>query len=307
MGVSSAMNDVTGQLVKTQSTNKHPEPTRLLIVDEDPLVGSGLRHGLELMGYAVQMARSGRQAVALLERQPYDAMVLDWPLQGISGLEVMYWARRRHHGLIVLILTGSATLDSALEAVRLGANDCLTKPTSARQIDDALTNALQGQVAPAKEEAGPRRTSESEEGLQGDRRSAVAPPTTAAPVRDVLHVAPLRLTPQFRQVVVEGDPDRTHNLTRGEARVLAALMEHAGEVLSCRYLALAALGRQVSKQRAQNKIRAHIFRLRNKIEAIPTQPRVILTVWGEGYTFAPVMEHTPPAMSDTPASQGEGP
>ncbi len=301
------MNDVTEQLVKTQDTTQDSEPTRLLIVDEDPLVGSGLRHGLELMGYAVQMARSGRQAVALLERQPYDAMVLDWPLQGISGLEVMYWARQRYPGLIVLILTGSATRDSALEAVRLGANDCLTKPASARQIGDALTNAPQAQAAPAKEEIGPGRRGESAEGLRGDRRSAVAPPTTAAPVRDVFNVAPLHLTPQFRQVVVEGDPDRTQHLTRGEARVLAALMEHAGEVLSCRYLALAALGRQVGRQRAQNVIRAHIFRLRNKIEAIPTQPRVILTMRGEGYAFAPVVEHTPPAMSDTLVSQGEGP
>ena len=301
------MGDVTGQPVKTQDTTQDPEPTRLLIVDEDPLVGSGLRHGLEVVGYAVEMAISGRQAVALLERQPYDAMVLDWPLQGISGLEVMYWARQRHPGLIVLILTGSATLDSALEAVRLGANDYLTKPTSAQQIDDALTNALQAQVARAKEEAGPRRTGESTEGLPGDRRSALAPPATAAPVRDVFHVPPLRLTPQFRQVVVEGDPDRTHNLTRGEARVLAALMEHAGEVLSCRYLAMAALGRQVGKQRAQNVIHAHIFRLRKKIEPIPAQPCVILTMRGEGYTFAPVVENTPPAMSDTPASLGEGP
>jgi DNA-binding response OmpR family regulator len=296
------MNDVTGQPVKTQDTIQDPEPTRLLIVDEDPLVGSGLRHKLELMGYAVEMARSGRQAVALLEREPYDAMVLDWPLQGISGLEVMYWARQWHPGLIILLLTGSAALDSALEAVRLGANDYLTKPTSAQQINDALTNVLQAQVARATEEAGPRRTGESAEGLRGDRRSAVAPPTTAAPVRDVFHVPPLRLTPQFRQVVVEGDPDRTHNLTRGEARVLAALMEHAGEVLSCRYLALAALGRQVSRQRAQSAIRAHIFRLRNKIEPIPAQPCVILTMRGEGYTLAPVVEHTPPAMSDTPAS-----
>lgn len=301
------MNDVTGQPVKTQDTTQDPEPTCLLIVDDDPLVGSGLGHRLGLMGYAVEMARSGRQAVALLERQPYDAMVLDWPLQGISGLEVMYWARQRHPGLIILILTGSATLDSALEAVRLGANDYLTKPTSAQQIGDALTNALQAQVAPAKEEAGPGRKGESAKGLRGDRKPPVAPPTTAVPVRDVYHVSPLRLNPQLRQVVVEGDPDRTHNLTRGEAIVLAALMEHAGEVLSCRYLALAALGRQVGKQRAQRKIRDHIFRLRNKIEPIPAQPRVILTVWGEGYTFAPVVEHTPPAMSDTSASQGEGP
>ncbi len=80
--------------------------------------------------------------------------------------------------------------------------------------------------------------------------------------------------------------------------MLAALMEHAGEVLSCRYLSLAGLGRQVGRQRAQNVIRAHIFGLRNKIEAIPTQPRVILTMRGQGCLFAPVVEHTPPAMSD---------
>ena len=110
-------------------------------------------------------------------------------------------------------------------------------------MGDALTNALQGQVARAREEAGPRRAGKSAEGLRGDRRSAVAPSTTAAPVRDIFHIAPLRLTPQIRQVVVEGDPDRTHNLTRGEPRVLAALMEHAAEFLSCRYVALAALGR----------------------------------------------------------------
>jgi len=301
------MNDMTGQPVKTQDIAQNPEPTRLLVVDEDPLVGSGLGHGLGLMGYAVEIARSGRQAVALLERQPYDAMVLDWPLQGISGLEVMYWARQRYPELIVVILTDSATLDSALEAVRLGANDYLIKPTSAQQMGDAIADAFQAQMARAKERAGPRRTGESAQELRGDRKPPVAPPSAATPVKDIFHVPPLRLNPQLRQVVVESDPDRTHSLTRCEARVLAALMEHAGEVLSCRYLALAALGRQVGKQRAQNTIRAHIHRLRNKIEPIPAQPRVILTMRGEGYLFAHVVGHTPPAMSDTPASQGEGP
>ncbi|MBU0703722.1 MAG: response regulator, partial [Chloroflexi bacterium] len=122
------------------ATSVTPE-TRVLVVDDETHVRSALARSLALLGYRADEAASGHHALAMLERTPYDAMVLDIRMPGMDGVEIM---RRVHHvypDLHIIVLTGHATLESAIVAVKSNAADYLLKPASVYDIAAAIANA----------------------------------------------------------------------------------------------------------------------------------------------------------------------
>ena len=116
---------------------------RLLIVDDEPNIRSSLARALSLLGYFVEEAGSGQEALALLEHTTPDLMVLDMHMPGLDGVEVMHRARQMHPELSIIILTGYATLENAIAAVKLTAADYLRKPASTREIANAVTRTLE--------------------------------------------------------------------------------------------------------------------------------------------------------------------
>lgn len=112
----------------------------VLVVEDEADVRELLVEYFRARGYDVSGAADGRAAIAALERAP-DAFALvltDLQLPGADGLAVLEAARRLSPGTYVIIVTGFASLDSAIQAVRLGAYDYLTKPFSLGQIDVVL-------------------------------------------------------------------------------------------------------------------------------------------------------------------------
>jgi len=99
----------------------------ILIVDDEELIRENLRLDLLDMGYTVDVAASGEEAVALLAKE-YDLIVTDLIMEGLDGLEVLRCAKSRRSDQAVFILTGYGELESAIEALRLGADDYLLKP-----------------------------------------------------------------------------------------------------------------------------------------------------------------------------------
>lgn len=99
----------------------------LLIVDDEPLIRETLRLNLEDQGYRTDTAASGEQAVAMLDNG-YDLIITDLIMEGLDGLEVLRQARQRRPDQSVFILTGYGELESAINALRLGAQDYLLKP-----------------------------------------------------------------------------------------------------------------------------------------------------------------------------------
>jgi DNA-binding NtrC family response regulator len=111
-----------------------------LIVDDEPHVRELLADYLRGRGLTVATAHDGRAAVAALERSAgrYGLVVTDINMPGADGFEVLRAARAVNASAYVVIVTGYASLDSAIQAVRLGAHDYLTKPFSLGQIDVIL-------------------------------------------------------------------------------------------------------------------------------------------------------------------------
>lgn len=113
----------------------------LLVVDDDPDIRELLVEHLRSRGLRVATAADGRAAVSAIERSPgqFNLILTDLQLPGADGLAVLRAAKRVHPTCNVVIITGYASLDSAIEAVRSGAYDYLTKPFSLGQLDVILT------------------------------------------------------------------------------------------------------------------------------------------------------------------------
>jgi DNA-binding NtrC family response regulator len=114
-----------------------PRALTVLVVDDEPDVRDLLVEYFRERGCEVTAAAEGREAIGLIQRTPgrYTLVVTDLQLPGLDGLAVLRAARDANPSVYVVIITGYASLDSAIEAVRLGAYDYLTKPFSLGQID----------------------------------------------------------------------------------------------------------------------------------------------------------------------------
>lgn len=111
---------------------------RVLVVEDETDVRELLVEYFRGKGYVVAGAADGRSAITALERDTFELVLTDLQLPGADGLAVLAAARRLHPDIHVVIVTGFASLDSAIQAVRLGAYDYLTKPFSLGQIDVVL-------------------------------------------------------------------------------------------------------------------------------------------------------------------------
>ncbi len=110
------------------------------MVEDEHDVRELLAEYFQARGYEVTGAGDGRAGISALERSPdaFDLVITDLQLPGADGLAVLEAARRVNPSIYVVIVTGFASLDSAIQAVRLGAYDYLTKPFSLGQIDVVL-------------------------------------------------------------------------------------------------------------------------------------------------------------------------
>ncbi|MEW6321162.1 MAG: response regulator [Acidobacteriota bacterium] len=126
-----------------ESVDSRP-PFEILIVDDEPDVRDLLAEFFRERKFEVTLAGDGRAAVTAIERNPtrFGLILTDLNLPGADGLEVLRTSKALHPNGYVVIITGFASLDSAIQAVRLGAYDYLTKPFSLGQIEVLLGRIL---------------------------------------------------------------------------------------------------------------------------------------------------------------------
>ena len=274
-------------MADTTTASPIPE-ARVLVVDDEANVRSALVRSLTLLGYRASEASSGDQALEILQGSPYEAMVLDLRMPGMDGIEVMQRARQLWPDLAVIILTGHATLETAISAVKSHAADYLLKPASVHDVASAVANALGQSAVKLRRQ---RLLQVVEAALDEVRTMDASGDGSPASVSQrALSSGCITLDRDKRLAVVRGDQDRasvTAELTVCETKLLAYLMLHPDRVLSCRDLARDALGYGIGEREAQNIVRPHICRLRHKIEPAPAHPRLIRTSPGKGYIFVP--------------------
>ncbi len=221
---------------------------KILVVEDDKTVGQYVKRGLEEARYQVDLVDDGVAGLRAAASGRYDLAVLDLRLPGMGGQEVLRTLRDRGVTLPVLVLTAQDSVDFKVQALRMGADDYVTKPFALEELL-ARIEAL------------------------GRRPKAIAPP--------VLTVADLVLDTGSREVQRAGKPIE---LTPKEYSVLEYLMRHHGHVMSRTLITEYAWDYHFDP--GTNIVDVVINRLRKKVDG-PRQVKLIHTVRGVGYVLKP--------------------
>jgi len=110
------------------------EGKSLLVVDDEPIIRNSLARDLTIAGLTVTTAADGEEAVALMSSNAFDIVITDLVMPGLNGLQVLEAAKQGSLRTIVVILTGNGVIESAIDALRLGADDFLQKPCDTDEL-----------------------------------------------------------------------------------------------------------------------------------------------------------------------------
>ena len=123
---------------------------RLLIADDEYYICEGLREAMTKDGYRVDVAYDGNQAKALMEADEYDAAIFDLKMPGRDGLSLLKWVRGANREIGVIVITAYGEVETAVEAMRRGAYDYLTKPVDLKRLRLSLERLLDHQALVAE-------------------------------------------------------------------------------------------------------------------------------------------------------------
>ena len=116
--------------------------SRILVIDDEAAIRDSLRMTLEYEGYEFIGAATGQEGLALAERESPDLVLLDVKMPGMDGLEVLDRVRSMNDGIPIVVISGHATISTAVEATKKGAFDFIEKPFASDRVLVSLRNAL---------------------------------------------------------------------------------------------------------------------------------------------------------------------
>jgi DNA-binding response OmpR family regulator len=224
--------------------------TTVLVVDDEPLVRDVVARYLRREGFRTLIAGDGDTAMQLVEAENPDLVVLDVMMPGVDGLTLCRWIRERSDTPVIL-LTALGEEADRIVGLELGADDYVTKPFSPRELAVRAKTVL-------------RRT------------GAVPKAGLKIEFGDVV------VDVDKREVTKAGDDVR---LTVREFDLLVFLATNPRQVFSRSHLLARVWGDEFSLDAAT--VTVHVRRLREKVEADPSAPAHLETVWGVGYRFTP--------------------
>ncbi|WP_407320077.1 response regulator transcription factor [Isoptericola halotolerans] len=234
---------------------------RVLVVDDDTTVADVVVAYLQRAGMTAEHAADGSTALAAASSRPPDAVVLDLMLPGLDGLEVCRHLRADRPGLPVVMLTARGEEDDRIAGLETGADDYVTKPFSPRELTLRVQSVL-------------RRAGAVAAGL-----SPTGPGTTPAPSSGLLRDGDLTLDGAAHRVLRDG---AELALTAREFDLLAWFLARPGQVHDRESLLREVWGWEYGDR---STVTVHVRRLREKVEADPSRPVRLVTVFGVGYRW----------------------
>lgn len=248
-----------------------PEP-RVLVVEDDTTTRLLIEARLRAIGFAVTGVDNGKAALCLLQRERFVLLVTDLVLDEFDGIALLQSARALDPELSVVVLTARATLESAVKAVNNGAAAYIFKPAASGELEQHAMAALARRGAPQHHDQ-----------ILRPRQIADVPTPAYRPQSETITVGPLQIELRRHSASLAGRPLQ---LSSGEFALLTYLARHEDEVLAISAIAQAILGYPCSPQEARELIKARIHKLRQKLEADPTAPRLVHCVRGAGYMLS---------------------
>jgi two-component system KDP operon response regulator KdpE len=220
-------------------------PLRILVIDDEPPIRKLLRVGLSAHGYQIVEASNGKMGLDLLSEQAPDLVILDLGLPDMQGHELLRTMRARNDSVPIVVLSSRDDETGKVQALDSGADDYVTKPFGMDELLARMRAALRHQLQ-----------------IHGER--------------PIFRVGDLSVD-LVRRIVKIGDKEI--KLSPKEYELLRILVQHAGKVLTHRFL-LSQLWNDLTDAQY---LRVYVRQLRQKIETDPERPHYILTETGVGY------------------------
>ncbi len=227
--------------------------TRILIVDDEPLIVKGIRFSLEQDGMEVETAYDGETALKMARTRRYDLILLDVMLPGLSGLEVCQQIRSFSRVPIMMLTAKGDDMDKIM-GLEYGADDYVTKPFNILEIKARIKAIL-------------RRTRRPKSAQRREQSS-------------IISSQGLKIDPDRHRVFLN---EREVNLTSKEFELLLLLAKNPGKIYSREQLLSKIWGADYDGD--ARTVDVHVRRLREKIEKTPASPEYVCTKWGMGYYF----------------------
>ncbi len=224
---------------------------RILVVDDDESTAEMVRFLLTRLDYQVDTVDNGRGALALIERNPPDLMLLDVGLPQMNGFEIYERLRRDGFDIPVIFVTGADELEDRVQGLKMGADDYIGKPFQPAEL-----------------------TARVEAVLRRYRKSNTVPRP---------HLQPGAIDIDMANLQVALPDGRVAQLTPREMQLLVRLAERSGQVVSREDLMDAVWGENYPGE--SNIVDVYVRRLRRKIERDPANPELIQLARGVGYRF----------------------
>jgi DNA-binding response OmpR family regulator len=274
------------------------ETAHVLVVDDEGAIRYSVSKTLQRIGYEVDEASSGEEALDMMGKREYEVILTDIRMPGLTGVELLKRIKDLSPDAIVILMTGYASLGTAVESLRLGAHDYLIKPSSSQDIRQsvargverarnlkrrrALLDAIRSNVfelTRADVEA-INAVYEDEEQSPIEQRFDSA---TMDTVNSNMTLGPLTIYPGRYQISVGDQPI---DLTPTEFDLLLYLAAHRGRVVSCHELVREVRGYAVDEAEAREVIRPHVSNLRRKLKQTGQDADLIVNVRGIGYRLS---------------------
>lgn len=232
---------------------RHTMSQKILVVDDEQSIVTLLKYNLETVGYIVEVAYDGEEALKKVETEQPELIVLDVMLPKKDGIEVCKTIRSDKNLVPILMLTAKDDEFDRVLGLELGADDYMTKPFSPREVVARVKAIL--------------------------RRSQFVNEIEKEDVDDEdIIIGSIRIRPEFFEVYKE---DELLELTPKEFELLLYLIERQGRVITREHMLNSVWNYEFAGD--SRIVDVHISHLRDKLEENPKQPKLIKTVRGLGY------------------------
>ncbi len=225
----------------------------ILVVEDEASIAEVVSLYLKRAGFSAQIASDGRQAMTLFDRRKPDLVILDLMLPEVDGLSLTRWLRDRSNVPIIMLTARRAEIDR-ITGLEMGADDYVVKPFSPQELVSRV-RAVMRRLGREQADAEPERN---------------------------LTLGEINIDPRSRVVTIKDTPIE---LTVKEFDMLYLLARHPKQVFTREQLLERVWGG--AQYIDPGTVTVHVRRLREKVEADPSKPIHLLTVWGVGYKFEP--------------------
>jgi DNA-binding response OmpR family regulator len=268
-------------------------PAHILVVDDDGAIRYSTTKTLQRVGYQVTSAANAEEALGFMSDHNFDVVLTDIRMPGLTGIELLARIKEESPDAVVILMTEYTSMNTAVEAIRLGAHDYLMKPCNNQTLRQSVQRGVE------RSQNLQRRRSilmslqaqikELIEVTYHIQKTDLIPPPSATPV------APVQSTGQPNGVMTIGAMtiflgryqisinDNQITLTPTEFDLLVYLAAHRGRVVPCIELVREVRGYGVDETEAREVIRPHVSNLRRKLERAGQDPELISNIRGVGY------------------------